>query len=795
MRDLNISIGNSRSATTWIKTSVQWEEFLERLKKPVTSSETIAEYMKLSKAEQDDLKDVGGFVGGTFTGSRRKVTDVDGRDLITLDLDNIPGPDGEAIIIRVRLLGYAAAIYSTRKHTPDRPRLRVILPMDRTLTPDEYEPVARKVASWIGMGYCDPTTFETNRLMFWPSACSDSEYVFENIEGQPCPADKVLGSYNDWKDVGEWPVIPGTEAAQKRKVARQKDPEEKTGLIGAFCRTYDIPAAMDHFLAGLYEPTDKEGRYTYTGGSTTGGAVLYENGKFLYSHHATDPCSGQLVNAFDLVRLHRFSQLDEEAKPGTPVNRLPSFQAMEKEALEDKKVAHLLAKERRETAKDVFASDLPEAPEAEGDWHEKLTVDSSGNYRKTINNLVLILQNDPMLKDKIVTDEFAGCGLVMGAVPWNTAEEKRRWTDTDDAGAQWYVETYYGISTKDKLISALAIVGGQNTINEVRDYLKSLEWDGQKRVDTLLIDYLGAEDNTYVRAVMRKSLCAAVARAIRGGVKYDYMPIFTGPQGLGKSTFLATLGKDWFSDSLTSFEGKEAAEMIQGTWINEIGELTAMTKYETAAVKQFLSKRKDIYRAAYGRRTEEHPRRCVFFGTSNDIEFLKDMTGNRRFWPVDVGINDPVKSVWEDLPGEVDQIWAEAYGYWRLGEKLYMTGKLEKLATQAQEVHRESSVKEGIIRDFLERKVPEDWDKMSLESRRLFLAGRLPLKNGIKLVPIDKICAAEIWAEAFNGDPKYLKKTDSMEINSILGQLEGWRKNKSVRRFGPYGTQRGFEKT
>lgn len=153
-------------------------------------------------------------------------------------------------------------------------------------------------------------------------------------------------------------------------------------------------------------------------------------------------------------------------------------------------------------------------------------------------------------------------------------------------------------------------------------------------MDTLLSDYLGADDTPYTRAVMRKSLCAAVARAVIGGVKYDYMPIFTGPQGIGKSTFLAILGKQWFSDSLTTFEGKEAAELIQGTWINEVGELSAFTKQETQVIKQFLSKTEDIYRAAYGRRTDKYLRWCVFFGTSNDSEFLKDRqeTGASGRW-------------------------------------------------------------------------------------------------------------------------------------------------------------------
>ena len=306
---------------------------------------------------------------------------------------------------------------------------------------------------------------------------------------------------------------------------------------------------------------------------------------------------------------------------------------------------------------------------------------------------MLVLENDPLLKGRIVTDEFASCGLALGALPWDAREEKRRWKDVDDAGFYRYMETYYGITGREKLDMGLLIVGSQNKINDVKRYLKSLRWDGVKRVDTLLSVYLGAEDTPYTRAVIRKALCAAVARGVVGGVKFDYMPIFTGAQGIGKSTFLSMLGKEWFSDSLTTFEGKEAAELIQGTWINEVGELTAMTKQETSAVKQFLSKCEDIYRAAYGRRTEKYPRRCVFFGTSNDSEFLKDATGNRRFWPVDVGVHPAQRSVWDDLPQEVDQIWAEAYTYWMIGEPLYLSKEIEEMAQEQQESHREASGK------------------------------------------------------------------------------------------------------
>lgn len=790
-RLLHISTGGSRKATKWQQVEIYWSEFCERLTSPVRSTETLEEYLAFPKPKQDELKDVGGFVGGTLEGGRRKAVCVTGRDLVTLDLDNIPSGGTDDILQCVSGLGCSAAVYSTRKHASYAPRLRIIIPLDRTAAPDEYEPIARKIAQLIGLKYCDPTTFEAVRLMYWPSVSSDSEYICQVYDKAFCSASGILGMYGDWTDISQWPQVPGQEAIEKKRAAKQEDPLAKSGIVGAFCRSYSVPEAMDRFIPGIYEETETPGRYTYTGGSTVGGAVLYDDGRFLFSHHATDPCSGQLVNAFDLVRLHKYDDRDTEAPPGTPNNRLPSYEAMTALALEDPSVSALMAKEKAENASAAFANG-PAPEELDLAWTSQLQLDSAGNYRKTINNLILILEHDPQVRGKIVTDEFAGCGLVMGEVPWNRSPERRRWTDTDDAGALWFMETFYGIPSRDKLLAALSIVGGQHTINEVRDYLQGLTWDGRPRVDQLLTDYLGAEDNAYTQAVIRKSLCAAVGRAIEGGIKYDFMPILTGPQGIGKSTFLANLGMGWFSDSLTTFEGKEAAELIQGTWINEVGELTALTKQETNNVKQFLSKRSDIYRAAYGKRTEEHPRRCVFFGTSNDAEFLKDTTGNRRFWPVNVGVQAATKSVWNDMPKEIDQIWAEAYARWKAGEPLYLTGDLEAMARAAQEEHSEVSGWEGLIEEYLQKEVPANWDRLDLQQKRMFLRGQMTSSEPLR--PLFKVCAVEVWCEALGGEMRLMRPQDRSRINAILGHMPGWRKNKSSLRYGVYGTQRGYER-
>lgn len=794
-RQITISVGNSRKSTSWSNQQLTWSEFAGRLQIPQRTTESYKDFMALSKAEQDNLKDVGGFVGGALSHPRRKPGNVAGRDLITLDLDSLPAGSTDDVLSKIQSLQCAAVVYSTRKHCANKPRLRVIIPTGRTMTPDEYEPVARKVAELIGIEYADPTTFEVARLMYWPSCSSDSEYVYQLYDAQFASVDAILGMYADWRDVSTWPQVPGDELTPRRLASKQEDPLSKHGLVGAFCRTYDIIAAIETFIPQAYDATADDNRYTYLGGSTTGGAVVYEDGKFLYSHHATDPCSGQLVNAWDLVRLHKFADMDDEATPGTPAVKLPSWQAMAELARQDKQVMAALDRERLDNAVEVFSKpvDINEGIESDDAWMAQLSRTQKGEIHKTTSNIMLIMENDRELKNKIVLDEFASRGMAVGALPWNGETDPRMWTDVDSAGMRDYLENHYGITGVAKVDDALSLIAFKHRINQVADYLNSVKWDKKPRINTLLHDYLGAEQNAYTAAVMRKSLAAAVARAIKGAVKYDYMPILVGPQGKGKSTFLGKLGKDWFCDSLEDFSGKEAAEIIQGQWIVEVGELTAMSKAESAAIKQFLSKKDDVYRAAYGRHAERYPRRCVFFGTSNEAAFLKDVTGNRRFWPVTIDVHEPTKSVWDDLDKEVDQIWAEAKVIFTLGEDLdMMTDEEKRLTLEAQEMYREVNDKEGLIQEFLDRPVPENWDQMDLGQRRQYLNGNL-LAEG-RLVKRDKICALEVWCECLGGDARRMRRQDSIEINNVLSVLPEWRRNNSSRRYGYAGKQRGYER-
>ena len=799
-RKIIISVGASRKSTNWQRQELTYSDFVEKLKMPVRSDETLEEYLKLPKSKQDELKDVGGFVGGALHGTRRKAQNVVSRDLVTLDFDNIATGETENVIKKVMTLGCGYAIYSTRKHAAYKPRLRIILPLDKSCSADEYEPIARYVAKQIGIEMADPTTFEASRLMYWPSCSSDSEYVFRSEDKPLLSKDGVLATYRDWRDITAWPQVPGVDVGHRREITRQQDPMTKAGLIGAFCRTYDIYSAMDAFIPEAYDATGDPDRFTYLGGSTTGGAVVYDDGRFLYSHHATDPCSGELVNAWDLVRLHKFSHLDDDAAEGTPVVTLPSTSAMKELARTDAKVAALLNAERKEEAQSFFdtigQTDETPAPEITDErWKKHLSLDGRGAYEKTIANITLILNHDPNFKDKIFFDEFANRGMVSLPLPWEDGEGVRIWSDMDDAQLSLRLEKEYGITGRDKIENALKVVAFNNRCNAVKDYIMSLQWDGKERIATLLHDYLGAEANLYTAEVMKKALVAAIARAFSNkGVKYDTMIVFSGPQGIGKSTFLSKLGREWFSDSLYTFEGKDAAELIQGTLINEIGELSAMTKSESEVVKQFLSKTHDIYREAYGRRTNKYPRRCIFFGSTNSESFLKDATGSRRFWPVRVGELPKTKDIFRDLDDEIDQIWAEAYLSFLLGESLILSEEAQDFAEAMQDLYRDVDPKEGMILEFLEKKIPKNWYTMEPRDQRAFLFGAFHAEEEIELVERDRVCVAEIWQVCFGGDIRYLKRRDSNEIANIMVGLKGWKRMKNPRAFGAYGKQRGFER-
>ena len=664
--DTNIIIatGRSRSARSWKSQKMTWSALANKLAEPTVTNETAAEYAKMSKADQGQKKDVGGFVGGYIPKNGRRVRgSVKERYLITLDADN---PSEDFLLdLDMELGGMEYVLYSTHSHTDANPRYRVIIPVDRAMQPDEYQAVSRRIADNIGIESFDPSTHQAERLMYWPSHPKDVEYVYQRGEGSLVSVDTYLSTYRDWRDTSLWPTSEKESQIRLDAAKKQGNPLEKKGLLGAFCRCYSITEAIHKFLPEVYEPTAVEDRYTYVAGSSVGGLVIYDNDTFAYSNHATDPISGKLVNAFDLVRIHLFGDKDIGEDPATAVTKLPSYKAMIDFVNEDGAAPILLDKERMA---DMEFEDITEDDE---DFLSKLKRDKNGTPESDVFNCLVVLKHDPALKGKIRLDEFAHRLVVIDDLPWRGKDETPYWTDTDDACLRNYFATKYLIKGKGIIDDALQEVTQDNKFHPVRQYLTGLTWDGECRVDTLFIDYIGAEDTDYIRAVTRKWMCGAIARVMEPGVKFDTAIVLYGAQGLGKSLILERLGRKWFNNSLVDIKTKDALEQIQGSWINELAELAPTYKNDNEIVKAFISRTSDRFRSPYGRRTEEYPRQCVFAGSTNNLMFLKDRTGNRRFWPITGDKDRKTKNSWDITPDIIDQLWAEAFTYWAEGKLLY----------------------------------------------------------------------------------------------------------------------------
>lgn len=784
-----IAIGKSRKDKKWKNTELSWSQFLDRVKETHRTIETQAEYNNMSKIKQGVVKDIGGFVAGKIKDGRRLEANILSRSMLTLDLDFAPADFWGMYSL---LFDFRSCIYSTHKHSNKTPRFRLIVPLSREVTPDEYEAISRRLAYEIDIDYFDDTTYQPSRLMYWPSTSKDAQYVFESQEGPLFDADKYLNKYDDWTDVSFWPMSSRVDELRKKGLDKQGDPLAKEGFIGAFCRTYTITEAIDKFLSEVYVPCDVSDRYTYVNGSTAAGVVIYED-KFAYSNHSTDPASMKLCNAFDLVRIHMFGELDIDAKDGTPANRMPSMSAMNKFVLEDEDAKKTLSLEQVNTANEDFA-DLIDIGEVDKDWLKTLSTDKQGRFEATINNFYTIMQNDPNLKDSLGgVDLFAQKVYKFGKLPWWKYDKyKPNWTDDDDAGMRMYIEKVYGgLSGRNNIYDAQRLTHKNNSWHPIRDYLDSLEWDGVERLDTLFIEYLGVEDCEYARMATRKSITAAVKRIYEPGCKFDYMIVLYGPQGVGKSYILLKLSKNqkWFTDNVKTFKGKEAHEAIQGKWICELGELSALKRSDIELSKQFITMQLDSYRKAYDRNPTDNPRTCVFFGTTNKQEFLKDNTGNRRYWPLDVNKERATKDIFVDLTdSEIDQIWAEAKYRYKQKEPMWLGKELEAVAWEHQEAHREQDYRKELIIEYLDKKLPEDWYELELYQKQEHLESKS--SEGVMLR--ERVCAREIIDELLYRDIRKVDNFVVSDINNILRELSSWKEKKSVRFPNEINPKKGF---
>jgi predicted P-loop ATPase len=857
-REMCIATGPTVQDNKVTNEAIDWPAFCARLAEPVVTNETIKKYLSADRKTQDRIKDVGYYVFGRFKG-RRKKENLEFRDAITLDLDHLK--PGWRSGLTGAFKGLTYAIHSTHKHTPEAPRLRQVFPLTRRVTSEEYEPIARKLAQRFDINIYDKTTFQYNRVMHWPSHSRDAEYIHESFGGAWVDPDEILALYDDWTDVDEWPAHDGVHVShQVQDLA--PDPRTKHGWVGAFCRAFSISEAMDKFIPDAYEAGTK-GRYSYTGGTTSNGAVTYENDLFLYSHHETDPCSGRLVNAFDMVRLHLYGELDGRTRDDTPIYKKPSYSALVTMLQADPEISRAVAAERAKMLRDEFdafdlsgeepeypmipaslsdllgddeppkqgvddllgldddndspkvttgydpeVDGLPDAitvasaeiidPQTPEDWEAQLAVERSGLFCNTLSNVALILAYDDEWGHNVRFNEFGRFHAMTKPLAHRSkrefASEGARvngsvFSDRDVPQVKLMLEKKYGMVKipTEMVFGAVELVGTKNRFHPVLSYFSSLPaWDGKPRMESLLIDYLGAADNEYTRAVTRKVLCAAINRVKNPGSKWDYLLILEGLQGVRKGMFLSTLSKNpsWFAEGLGRDLGEKAVENMMAKWICELPEGEGLiNRRSDDELKAFLSRSVDRMRPKYGRVALDFPRQCIFVMTTNRYQYLTDDTGHRRFWPVRCDMKRVGRATVDiaKLSREVDQIWAEALVYWAKGEQLWLDPHLEAMAQAEQSMREMDDGLSGRIDTWLNEAVAPGQD-----------GGEFDAPSGVYAVR-NYTCVRQIWSECFGETETKLTRLWSNQIHEAMNRLSGWEYRPDIRKdFEGYGRQRCF---
>lgn len=789
---MKISVSKSAHSRYWKQVDIDYKNLVSLLSHYTITDETMQEYDELSHDEQAEKKNVGGFVGGELLQGRRKKGNVLSRCLICLDADFADNSFVDKVHEVLGSLSYI--IYSTRSDRPSGHRYRLILPLKRPCKPDEYEPICRYIAGAVGIDYFDGTTFQAERLMYFGSVSKDQEFFFYSNDGLFLDGDTVLTTYDDWSNPDNWVYGKGED---KKTVAysgnTQENPQKKSGVIGAFCRLYSVSNAIDTFLQDVYKPfDDAHTRYTYINGTSSGGLVLYDD-LFCYGYQNTDPASGRLCNAWDIVRIHKFG------------NSTRSETQMCEFALSLNEVRKQMGLDKQKEVKEVFG-DM--SIEDDITWEENLKRDKKGAVLVTVPNMKLIFSHDINLKDTIRYDEFAEKMMIVKPLAWRkNYNTYASWQDADWSSLYNYLAVRYGFtgrSYKEVAKDVFNELQYERRYHPVKEYLELCEkmWDGTKRADTLFADFLGAENSRYNRMVCHKMLLGAVRRIYRPACQFDTMCVLVGAQGGGKTSFLQRLGKGWFTNSIKDLSNKDALQQLGGNWIIELGELSAMKRSDIDSVKNFITRTTDSFRPAFGKEVKDRPRQCVLFGTCNDTNFLSDMSGNRRFWIVDCE-QDRNKArqlgyrVADKLTPEfVDQIWGEVMS-WGMNEPLYLPEDIIEKAQEQEEKYSAASEMLDVIRNYLDTPVPDAWSSWSLEQRVDWWKRRNdPNSLEVKGTHLRKyISAIEIYQELIQSCNLKELAGGARGVKTIMRGLRDWTyTGKMVLTSPSYGKQRCFER-
>ena len=383
----------------------------------------------------------------------------------------------------------------------------------------------------------------------------------------------------------------------------------------------------------------------------------------------------------------------------------------------------------------------------------KVIRDNNGKPVTSIENFVGIMRQD---------DFF--CGIRFNLLTYSPEWDGEKWNDTHDSTVRGYIESKYKIHSRDKCDDAFRMFLRTREYNPVIDEIEAIEWDGIERIPTLLTKWLKCDDTPYVREVSRLIFSGGINRLYNPGCKFDDVPVLVGMhQGEGKSTFIRWLAlrDEWFTDNLVEIEGTKGIEALEGIWICEIAEMMATTKAkEVESVKAYITRQNDRYRRPFDKRVTDHPRQCIFIGTTNKAQFLTDKTGNRRWYPVVCRQNGyDLFSNKEAIQADIRQCWAEAKVKYDRGEMLpYADQTIIELIRSEQDAAVEDDYRVGLIQEYIE--------------------GR------------SEVCALELWREALKNEYLPMSKRDSMDIGLIMQSISGWEKVKTPKRFTNYGLQR-----
>lgn len=739
---IHYSEGRGRNLGKAINKTIGWGRFAELFAKPTRTAERFSAYLKMDHEEQVRLKSIDGWIYRThIAGKQRNAHSGMPSDLATFDLDYATADFMDRVELGLVCSGWEYFAHSTRRHTDEKPRIRLYVLFSRPVSNDEYGALSRIMAQYLDpeLTMTDKVSFRPAQMMFKPTVSKDGDWFYHRNTGEPVDPDAIFEHFNatvgDWHNIENLPRVEGEKLREHAEKA--ENPTEKKGPVGDFCRAYDVIEAIDKFELP-YEPVGDHSakpRYTFVGGTTANGAVIEDGGLFLYSHHGSDPCADMLVNAFDLVRIHKFGKLDEKTDPDAKVTDLPSWKAMleflqddpgykrqqasskydqtamfddvmdeyfddaEEPEVEEEPAAEqpdedfqadideLVGKSKPKTGSGAAsAADRPRGHgkkkrPPEGWFPDELELDKQGNIVQNLPNAQVIINNDARLFGAIAYDDFMRRIVLrrdirsrLDTIPACACRDKVRgdiWQDINDQTVRAILaapngpgKLGYGIDklAERDLAAAIQLTALRNKFHPIKDYLWSCEakgWDGEKRMERLFIDYLGCPDTAYHRQAARMVLIASVTRVFEPGHKFDFSPVLEGEGGIRKSSFIKALyGRENFGElSCDLKDTQKIAETIGGIWALEFPEMTSFHKSDYNDAKQFLSAETDTVRMAYDRRVSVFPRQATFWGTTNNTKYLKDPTGNRRWWPIKVliALIDTVR-----LISERDQIWAEA---------------------------------------------------------------------------------------------------------------------------------------